>query len=199
MPGIGIDTDVYSRATLGEHGESRTDDGSSECGRGAQQVFVIVAEMNRNKRIGDVIGALASMRHSRGAAGGHRPGPGPGSTRGYGGAPVRRPRIEVLFTGFVDDVRPFVANATALILPSQREGLARSIMEALALGILVVASTARGNSEVVRRPLRVVVRIGDVDGYAAAMDWMVENPDGRKRRWGGVAGSEWLSDTTSGS
>ena len=47
-------------------------------------------------------------------------------------------------TGFVDDVRPYVATATALVLPSTREGLARSIMEAFSLEVPVIASTARG-------------------------------------------------------
>lgn len=83
----------------------------------------------------------------------------------------------VRFAGFVHDVRPLVAGATALVIASKREGLARSVMEALALGVPVVASTARGNRELVGSDRGFVVPTGDVDGMAQALDWLVENPD----------------------
>jgi glycosyltransferase involved in cell wall biosynthesis len=70
-----------------------------------------------------------------------------------------------------------IGDATALVLPSKREGLSRSIMEALALRVPVVASTARGNRELVGSDRGFVVSIGDVRGMARALDWLVENPD----------------------
>ena len=137
-------------------------------------LFVVVGEINRNKRHADAIRALALMRH-----------PGAQMALIGPGDPSRLRALatglgvsdRVVFAGFVQDVRPLVGGATALVLPSKREGLARSIMEALALGVPVVASTARGNRELVGSDRGFVVPIGDVDGIAQALDWLVENPD----------------------
>ncbi len=86
-------------------------------------------------------------------------------------------RVHIL--GVVDDVRPVVRAATALILPSKREGLARSVMEALSLGVPVIASTARGNRELVGDDGGRIYETGDVRALAEAMDWMVDHPDER--------------------
>ena len=81
----------------------------------------------------------------------------------------------VHFLGFVQDVRPAVRAATALILPSKREGLARSIMESLALEVPVIASVARGNREIVGPDSGIIVSVGDVAGLAAAMERLAED------------------------
>jgi glycosyltransferase involved in cell wall biosynthesis len=182
MPGIGIDTRRFSRSSLGAGEEARV---RRDFGIGAEApLFVVAAEYNRNKRVGDVISALAMMRHREAELlliGG---GPGQASlvalTEREG---VRdRTRIE----GFVDDLRPVVAAATALVLPSKREGLARSIMEALSLEVPVITSTARGNAELVGVDSGLIVGTGDVAGFAAAMDWMIDHP--RERLAMGVRG-----------
>jgi glycosyltransferase involved in cell wall biosynthesis len=41
----------------------------------------------------------------------------------------------------------------------------------------IVASTARGNRELVGSDGGFLVPIGDVGGMARAFDWLVENPD----------------------
>lgn len=71
-----------------------------------------------------------------------------------------------------------MASAVAFMLNSRREGLARSVMEALALETPVIASTARGDRELVGDD-GFIVEIGDVDGFAAAMDWLIEHPEER--------------------
>ncbi len=172
MPGIGIDTDRFSRSSLAEDEPARV---RRDLGIGADApLFVVAAEYNRNKRVGDIIRALAEMRHREAEL--LLIGGGPGRAgltalaerEGVGG----RTRIE----GFVDDLRPIVSAATALVLPSKREGLARSIMEALSLEVPVIASTARGNAELVGSDSGLIVPTGDVGGFAAAMDWMIDHP-----------------------
>lgn len=172
MPGIGVDTDVFSPT-----GVADADVGRARAALGAapgDPLFVVIAEYNRNKRPGDAIRALARMRHTE------------ARLALAGGGPLQA-RLEELATrcgvadrvrvvGFVDDIRPMVAGATALVLTSRREGLARSIMEALALEVPVIASTARGNRELVSPDSGRLVRTGDVGGYAAAMDWMIDHP-----------------------
>jgi len=77
-------------------------------------------------------------------------------------------------------LRPVVRAATALILPSKREGLAWSVMEALSLEVPVIASTARGNRELIGTDSGILVSTGDVRGLAAAMDRLIDHPDERR-------------------
>jgi glycosyltransferase involved in cell wall biosynthesis len=172
MPGIGVDTSWFSRAEL--EPDAIIEGRRIAAVKPDAPLLVVVGELNRNKRPADAIRALALMRN----AGAQMRFIGSRET-----ASLRALATElgvsdrVMFMGFVQDVRPLVGDATALILPSKREGLSRSIMEALALGVPVVASTARGNRELVGPDRGFVVPIGDVGGMARAMDWLVENPD----------------------
>lgn len=52
--------------------------------------------------------------------------------------------------GQVEDVRPYVAAATAVVLPSYREGLSRSLLEAAAMARPLIATDVPGNRHIVR-------------------------------------------------
>lgn len=161
MPGVGLDTEWYSPLA-----EDPDPSGSP--------TFVVVGEFTPNKRQADALRALALMRHTNARL--VLLGDGP-----------TRPALEALraelglesrvdFAGMVADVRPTVRGATALILSSAREGLARSIMEALAMGVPVAASTARGNAELVQDG-GFLLPVGDISGLANALDWFIDHPD----------------------
>jgi len=172
MPGIGIDTDWYARAALTEGAVEEVRGG---LGLGADApLFVLVGELNANKHPGDAIRALAEMRK-------------PDATLVLLGEGPAQEDLQVLardlgvedrirFGGFAADVRPFVAAATALLLPSEREGLSRAIMEALALEAPVIASTARGNAELVGADAGRIVPTGDVRAMTAAMEALAADP-----------------------
>jgi glycosyltransferase involved in cell wall biosynthesis len=53
------------------------------------------------------------------------------------------------YLGAADDVRPFIAKATAVVLPSYREGLPRSLLEAGAMGRPLIATDVPGCRDVV--------------------------------------------------
>ena len=173
MPGIGIDTAMYAR--------SRIDPSELAATRRAHDVeagvplFVAVGELSPRKRMADVVSAFALVRH---------PGArlliaGEGHERAHLGELIRKlglgGRVELV--GNVADVRPLVASATGLLLASDREGLARVIMEAMSLEVPVIASTARGNAELVGRDSGFVVEVGDVRALADRMDWLIEHPE----------------------
>jgi len=87
-----------------------------------------------------------------------------------------RGALEVLDA--VDDVRPLIASASAYVLPSfYREGVPRSILEALAMGRAVVTTDAPGCREtVVPGENGFLVPPRDVDALTAAMERLIVEP-----------------------
>ena len=59
------------------------------------------------------------------------------------------PRHEVRWVPFRPDVLPFYRLFDVVVLPSRREGLSQALLEAMALGLPVVASRAGGNADLV--------------------------------------------------
>jgi glycosyltransferase involved in cell wall biosynthesis len=55
----------------------------------------------------------------------------------------------VEYLGQADDVRPFIAASTAVVLPSYREGLPRSLLEAAAMSRPLIATDVPGNRGIV--------------------------------------------------
>jgi glycosyltransferase involved in cell wall biosynthesis len=173
MPGIGIDTQAWSPASVPAEDAAHV---RERLGIAADTpVFVVVGELRPNKRQRDVINALASMRHANSQLVLLGEGPERPSLESTVADLGLRDRVH--FLGFVTEVRPAVRTATALILPSMREGLARSVMEALALEVPVIASTARGNRELLGTDSGILVPTGDVRGLAQAMDRLIDHPD----------------------
>lgn len=95
----------------------------------------------------------------------------------------------VRFHGMRDDVDRFLANADLFVLPSLSEGIAITLLEAMAAGLPVVATDVGGNREVVRTgKTGALVPAGDPEALAAAMIHVLTNPE-MARRWG-AAGRE---------
>lgn len=173
MPGIGIDTERFAPDAVpaDERVSFRADLGVGP----ETPLFVVVAEFSKRKRPLDVIEATVLMAR-RDA---HVVFLGDGPERGAVEQAIDEHRLadRVHLFGNVPDVRVAVASATALILASSREGLPRSIMEALALEVPAIVSDARGNGDLVLPDAGVVFQVGDVAALARAMDDMVARPD----------------------
>jgi len=170
LPGIGLDTSAYAPARLDADGRTTKNRAGVPT---APPLFIVMAELRANKRVGDVVRAVAAMRHRDV----HLLILGTGPDRARTAALIEELGLadRVRLLGFVEGIQPILAGATALVLASRREGLARSIMEALALEVPVVASSARGNTELVGRD-GFVVPVGDVAGLATSMDWLIDHP-----------------------
>lgn len=83
-----------------------------------------------------------------------------------------------VFAGYRDDMPELYALMTVLALPSHREGLPRSPMEASAMGVPTVATAIRGCREVVRENENgYLVPVRDPLALTAALDRILSDPN----------------------
>lgn len=86
----------------------------------------------------------------------------------------------VNYHGMVDDVRPFLEMADVFILPSYREGLSKSIIEALAMELPIITTDVPGCREtVIHKENGLLIRPYDVPSLINAITYMIKNPDER--------------------
>jgi glycosyltransferase involved in cell wall biosynthesis len=85
---------------------------------------------------------------------------------------------QVTFAGHSTDVAGWLARATALVRPSLTEGMPLTVLEAMASGVLVIASDIPGNTGLVHH-LRngLVFPSGDARALAGMLRFAVENPE----------------------
>lgn len=76
--------------------------------------------------------------------------------------------------GHRSDVRQVMASADFFVLPSHREGLSFSLLEAMSLGLVPVVSDAPGNPEAVG-DAGIVVLGGDAEGFTAAFRGLLDD------------------------
>jgi glycosyltransferase involved in cell wall biosynthesis len=88
----------------------------------------------------------------------------------------------VLFLGHCADVRPVLAAANLFVLPSHREGLPNAVLEAMAVGVPVVAAAADGTGEVVLDgETGLLTPPGDVAALGAAITRLLQDAPLRER------------------
>jgi glycosyltransferase involved in cell wall biosynthesis len=172
MAGIGVDLDRYNPGMV-EAG--KVESLRRELAMGPDDVvFTMIAEFIRRKRHEDAIRAFAKMR-SRNAhlllAG---VGPLQAAMRSLAGSLGVGDRVH--FLGFRDDIPVLIRASRAVLLVSSQEGLPRSVMESLCLGVPVIGSRVRGTEDLLAPEHGMTVELGDVNGIAAALDWATENP-----------------------
>jgi glycosyltransferase involved in cell wall biosynthesis len=92
------------------------------------------------------------------------------------------------YLGTSDDVRPFIAAATAIVLPSYREGLPRSLLEAAAMARPLVAADVPGCRDVVEDGVNgYLCAVRDPDSLANAIRRLAELPRAERFAMGQAA------------
>lgn len=101
---------------------------------------------------------------------------------------VRDGAVEYL--GQADDVRPYIGASTAVVLPSYREGLPRSLLEAAAMARPLIATDVPGNRRIVDHGINgLLCDARDHNSLAGAM-LAVGQMDTEKRQAMGRAGRD---------
>lgn len=91
-------------------------------------------------------------------------------------------RRTVILAGLRDDVPRLLAAADLFVLPSWREGMPRSILEAMASGLPVIATRIRGcREEVLEGETGFLVPVGDVAALAERLERLLGDEDLRRR------------------
>lgn len=88
----------------------------------------------------------------------------------------------ITFLGFVPDMRSFYASLDIFVLPSLREGLPMSVLEALAAGRPVIASRVGAIPDVVLHEWSgLLIEPGDTSALVSALKRLIEDPSLRTR------------------
>ncbi len=84
---------------------------------------------------------------------------------------------QIHFLGFRNDIKELFKISNCFLFTTLQEGLPRSLMEAMAIGLPVIASKIRGNVDlVIDGEGGFLFEPNDSDGYSNALNKLVENP-----------------------
>lgn len=84
---------------------------------------------------------------------------------------------KVVCTGWVQDVRPFLAISHALVFPSYREGFPNVVMQAGAMDLPVIVSDINGCNEIVEDGVNgLIVPVKNAEALRQAMEKLLSNP-----------------------
>lgn len=147
-------------------------------------VFLFVGRLLEAKGLREYMEAARLTRSRRPEAIFRVLGP---AERGPGSVPLEEVlaaagRGDIDYLGESRDVRPHLAAATAVVLPSWREGTPCSLLEAMSTGRPVVAADAPGSREAVRHGENgLLVPLKAPEALARAMQSLIEKPDEARR------------------
>lgn len=142
--------------------------------------FLLIARLLRDKGVVEFVEAARSLRPVLPDARFQLLGPidegnRTSVSRGELDAWVKEGVIDYL--GSTDDVRPFIAAATAIVLPSYREGLPRTLLEGGAMGRPLIATDVPGCREVVEDGVNgFLCSVRDAASLASAIRRFAELP-----------------------
>lgn len=178
LPGSGIDVDRFAPAPPNARGPGEV-------------VFLLAARLLRDKGVGEFVEAARRLRSELPGARFQLLGFVDFANRtAITGAELDEWVAEgvVEYLGVADDVRPHIAAADCVVLPSYREGLPRVLLEAAAMARPLIATDVPGCRQVVRPEVNgLLCRRADSLSLAAAMRRMTEAGAQQRLAWGNAA------------
>jgi glycosyltransferase involved in cell wall biosynthesis len=152
---------------------------------GAEFRFVLIGRLLWDKGVGEYVEAARQLRERYPRARFQLLGPvgvdNPSAiTRDEVATWEREGVIEYL--GEAHDVRPFIADADCVVLPSYREGVPRTLMEASAMGRPIVATDVPGCREVVADGVNgLLCEVRNAASLAGSLARMLDMSDTERR------------------
>lgn len=137
VPGVGVDTEKFLPNNSSRN-RIRKELGLKD----TDTMLLSVGELNVNKNHSSVIKAISGMKITYVIV-------GKGEKKEELEALAKESGVDLRLMGFRTDVADFYNAADAYILPSIREGLNVSLMEAMASGLPVACGRIRGNTDLI--------------------------------------------------
>ena len=163
IPGVGLDIDKFKNCSV-DRAENR-----KELGIGEEDIAILsVGELNDNKNHQVVINALAKLQNNKL----HYliAGQGENKDKLIKLANDLGLAKNVHLLGYRSDINELCKSADIYVLPSIREGLNVSLMEAMASGLPCVASEIRGNTDLIDEDGGELFNPHDVDDCKNAIE-----------------------------
>ncbi len=184
IPGIGVDVDLFDPSSVTAEETAAVREGLGI----APDAFmlVMVAEFSPVKRHTHLLEALARVRSDRVVVVFAGAGEAEEEVRERVAALGLEERVR--FAGFRRDIPALLAAGDALTLVSAREGLPRSVLEAMSMGRPVIGTRTRGIVDAVGNVAAWIVPKHDVDALAAAIDHAAADPAEAARRGAAARG-----------
>lgn len=172
LPGLGIDLERFSPAEL----------------PGGDPIFLLVGRILRDKGVVEFAEAACKLRKLLPAARFQLLGPLDEGNR----TAVKRADIDrwvsqgiIEYLGSTDDVRPFIADSTTVVLPSYREGLPGSLLEGAAMGRPLIATNVPGCRDVVNDGVNgYLCEVRNANSLADSMQRLADLPLAERRAMG---------------
>lgn len=166
IPGVGLDMECFKPVDKREKYRIRE---KLHLAAQGQQLFLSVGELNKNKNHMCVLHALEQMRRSGMDLSKLKYGIcGEGPYRRKLESYISRHHLEsvVSLYGYCQNITEYLAGADFVVFPSHREGLGMAALEALSMGIPVLAADNRGTREYMKNGVNgFVCRWNDTKGY----------------------------------
>jgi len=173
VPGVGVDVEaIQQRADAVERSAKRRELGIDD----KSIVIITVGELNANKNHSQVLRALYKLRKTNF----HYLIVGTGEDELKLKKAVKEFSLEnkVSFLGFRKDIPELLSATDIFILTSRREGLPRAILEAMAVGLPIIATNVRGNRDLVKHGENgFLVHLNNIEQTARTIMYLIESEE----------------------
>lgn len=169
IPGVGIDLEYFTNLKRGSNNDYRKQFGLNI----NDFIIVSVGDLIRRKNNEVIIKAISLLNN---------PsvhflicGKGPEEDRLKRLAMNYRVNDQIHFLGYRSDVKEILCLSDVFVLASYQEGLPRSLMEAMAIGLPCVASRIRGNNDLMESDSKFLFDPNNPDELKRIIDYLLEN------------------------
>lgn len=170
VPGVGIDVEFYKTIPDSTREAKRGELGFTD----EEYIILSAGELNENKNNTVIVSALSQLKDKRL----HYILCGVGPEEQVLKEQVKKSALElnVQFLGFRRDLSELLKASDLFVMPSFREGLSRSIMEAMASGLPCIVSNIRGNVDLIDNEAGgFTCNPNDVEAFTEAINKIVSD------------------------
>jgi glycosyltransferase involved in cell wall biosynthesis len=173
IPGTGLNLDRFNPNAIPETDITGV---RQELGLGPENpLFLSVAEFIPRKRPGDILKAFAQLARPQV----HLALAGDGIILEEMRELASELGIQkqVHFLGLRRDIPILIRASVATLIASSQEGLPNCVMESLCMEVPVIGTEIRGTRDLLENGSGLLVKLGDINGIASAMAWILDHPE----------------------